>query len=317
MDANEFANFRRLCQAPLEQELYCCRSELGSKSSNGHVGELSLRRLWELTDLSANDFADEVAVFYSLPRLSLPQLIAATALTGRFSRRFLRETAVFPYQSADGRHKLAVADPADVAAVRAAEIVLGAPVDIEVASFEDIATALDRAPGRRRGGLAGEPATRPPRAPTTTSRACATSRAGRRWCAPSTICLERAMELRASDIHIEPFRNGLVVRMRVDGLLRPVPAPAGALPQALISRIKILAGLNIAERRLPQDGAARLRVARAEIDIRVATMPTQHGESAVIRLLPRDRGLLEVSKLGLLGARRAHAGAAAGAAARA
>ena len=76
-------------------------------------------------------------------------------------------------------------------------------------------------------------------------------------------------------------------------------SPAGALPQALVSRIKILSGLNIAERRLPQDGAARLRVARSEIDIRVATMPTQHGESAVVRLLPRDRGLLELAKLGL------------------
>jgi general secretion pathway protein E len=72
------------------------------------------------------------------------------------------------------------------------------------------------------------------------------------------------------------------------------------MPQALVSRIKILAGLNIAERRLPQDGAARLRVGRSEIDVRVATMPTQHGESAVIRLLPRDRGLLELPKLGLL-----------------
>jgi general secretion pathway protein E len=71
------------------------------------------------------------------------------------------------------------------------------------------------------------------------------------------------------------------------------------MPQALVSRIKILSGLNIAERRLPQDGAARLRVGRSEIDVRVATMPTQHGESAVVRLLPRDRGLLELSKLGL------------------
>jgi general secretion pathway protein E len=112
--------------------------------------------------------------------------------------------------------------------------------------------------------------------------------------------LERAMEVRATDIHIEPFRTGLVVRMRVDGLLRAVPTPSGVLPAALISRIKILAGLNIAERRLPQDGAARVRVARAEFDVRVATMPTQHGESAVIRLLPRDRGLLEIGKLGLL-----------------
>src|SRR4029450_8229693 len=75
--------------------------------------------------------------------------------------------------------------------------------------------------------------------------------------------------------------------------------PPGIPPQALISRVKILAGLNIAERRLPQDGAARVRVSRSELDVRAATMPTQHSESAVIRLLPRDRGLLELSKLGL------------------
>ena len=110
--------------------------------------------------------------------------------------------------------------------------------------------------------------------------------------------LEKAVELRASDIHIEPFYAGLVVRMRIDGLLRPVTAPAGVLPQAVISRIKIVANLNIAERRLPQDGAARLRAGRTDIDIRVAIMPTQHGESAVIRILPKDRGLLVVEKLG-------------------
>src|SRR5262249_5881626 len=102
-----------------------------------------------------------------------------------------------------------------------------------------------------------------------------------------------------TDIHIEPFRTGLVVRMRVDGLLRAIPAPAGALPQAVISRIKILAGLNIAERRLPQDGAARLRVGRTDIDVRVATMPTQPVESSVIRRLPKDRGLLDIVRLGL------------------
>jgi general secretion pathway protein E len=88
--------------------------------------------------------------------------------------------------------------------------------------------------------------------------------------------------------------------MRIDGLLRPVTAPAGVLPQAVISRIKIVASLNIAERRLPQDGSARLRVGRSDIDIRVAIMPTQHGESAVIRILPKDRGLLVIEKLGFL-----------------
>jgi general secretion pathway protein E len=271
---------------------------LGLKSSNGHAADLSLRRLWELSDMSADDFANEVAHFYGLPRLTLPQLIAASAVTGRFSRRFLRETTVFPYQSTEGRFKLAVADPGDVAAVRAAQIVLGGQVDIEVASFEDIATALTER-------LGDEEESSPQAGDAGTARADDDVENLRDLASGAPVVravndlLERAMELRASDIHIEPFRNGLVVRMRVDGLLRAVPAPAGALPQALISRIKILAGLNIAERRLPQDGAARMRVARSEIDIRVATMPTQHGESAVIRLLPRDRGLLEVGKLGL------------------
>jgi general secretion pathway protein E len=273
---------------------------LSLKSSDGYIQELSLRRLWELSDMSANDFADEVALFYSLPRLTLPQLIAASPVAGRFTQRFLRETAMFPYQSAPGRFKLALADPGDAAAIRAAEIVLGGEVDIEVASFEDIATALSQ--------RLGDQAEAPPDAAEDQARTVRADddieslrdlASGAPVVRAVNDLLERAMELRASDIHVEPFRNGLVVRMRVDGLLRTVPAPAGALPQALISRIKILAGLNIAERRLPQDGAARLRVARSEIDIRVATMPTRHGESVVIRLLPRDRGLLEVGKLGL------------------
>ncbi len=113
---------------------------------------------------------------------------------------------------------------------------------------------------------------------------------------------ERAMELRATDIHIEPFESGLVVRMRVDGLLRIIPTPAGAPPQAIISRVKILAGLNIAERRLPQDGAARQQISGVDVDIRVATVPTQHGESAVLRLLPKNRGLLDIGKLGMMSA---------------
>jgi general secretion pathway protein E len=260
--------------------------------------ERSLRKLWELTELSASSFADEVARFYGLRRLSLQELVNASALTARFSSRFLRDSAVLPFERPKGHFKLAVADPTDGACVRAAEIVLGGPVTTEVASFEDIATVLDQQLGSdellAQGG--GETA----RAGTDDDiESLRDLASGAPVVRAVNDMIERAMELRASDIHIEPARNGLVVRMRVDGLLRAVAAPGGVLPQALISRIKILAGLNIAERRLPQDGAARLRAGRSEIDIRVATMPTQHGESAVIRLLPRDRGLLDIAKLGL------------------
>src|SRR3954447_139537 len=270
-------------------------SKLDFKDGDG--GDKTLRKLWELTDLSANDFADEVARFYGLPRLSLPGLLATTSVVQRFSRRFLREMVVLPYQTADGRFCLALADPTDIAAIRAAEIVLGGAVEVTVASFEDIATVLAE--------RLGEDDVSPAEAGDLTAQADNDIESLRDLASGAPVVravndlLERAVELRATDIHIEPFRAGLVIRMRVDGLLHPVPTPAGALPQALLSRIKILAGLNIAERRLPQDGAARLQIARSDIDVRVATMPTQHGESAVIRLLPKDRGLLEIGKLGL------------------
>ena len=256
-----------------------------------------LREFWEATDLSAAEFADELSDYFALPRMSLPQLLTTTPRLEGFSRRFLRESTIFPFGAPDGGFRLAVADPSDTAAIRAAEIVFGTPVDVVVASYEDITTVLDQrtdaddANADQSTGRAGQS--------DDDIESLRDLASGAPVVRALNDLLERAVDLRASDIHVEPFRAGLVVRMRVDGLLRPLPSPHGIPPQALISRIKILASLNIAERRLPQDGAARVRVGRSELDVRVATMPTQHGESAVIRLLPRDRGLLEMSKLGL------------------
>src|ERR1700716_4346381 len=257
-----------------------------------------LRELWEATDLSAAEFADEVAIYWGVVRLSLPELRPSPPCLGVFSRRFLREATIFPVRAPNGSYRLAVADPADTAAIRAAEIVFGAPVEVAVASFEDITTLLDQRL-EADGAHADEAAKGSTQQSDDDIESLRDLASGAPVVRALNDMLERAVELRASDIHIEPFRTGLVVRMRVDGLLRAMPAPSGIPPQALISRVKILAGLNIAERRLPQDGAARVRVSRSELDVRVATMPTQHSESAVIRLLPRDRGLLEMGKLGL------------------
>ena len=255
----------------------------------------ALRELWESTDLPAAEFADEVARFFKLQRIGLLELLATEAQVEGFSRRFLRESMVFPFRSAGGTVKLAVADPMDTAAIRAAEIVFGETIELVIASFEDITTILERLDG---GDSAEAEANERPHSDDDID-SLRDLASGAPVVRAFNDLIERAVELRASDIHIEPFRSGLTVRMRVDGMLRAMPAPPGVMPQALVSRIKILAGLNIAERRLPQDGAARLRVGRSEIDVRVATMPTQHGESAAVRLLPRDRGLLELSKLGL------------------
>jgi general secretion pathway protein E len=277
-------------------------ADLKSSLIDWKVGHSSIRSIWESCDVSPSEFADEVAAYYQRPRVTLPELLAFPPLVERFTRRFLRETIIFPYDAGDGHFGLAVADPTDVAARRGAEIVLGGPVGVSIASFEDIGAALFE----RLGSDEDRPSASSPVLGSPAVEDSVDSLRDLASGAPVVRAVndlvEKAVELRASDIHIEPMRNGLSVRMRVDGLLRAMPAPAHALPQALISRIKILAGLNIAERRLPQDGAARLEAAGLNLDVRVAIMPTQHGETAVIRLLPRDRGLLDIAKLGL----RAH-----------
>jgi general secretion pathway protein E len=111
--------------------------------------------------------------------------------------------------------------------------------------------------------------------------------------------MQQAVKERASDIHIEPYEKDLEVRIRVDGSLRKVLSPPKLIQDALISRVKIMARLDIAEKRLPQDGRIRLLIGGRDIDIRVSVVPTTHGERAVLRLLDRNQGLLSMKELGL------------------
>jgi len=103
----------------------------------------------------------------------------------------------------------------------------------------------------------------------------------------------------ASDIHIEPFETRSVVRLRIDGMLRDLLEPPRALHAAIVSRVKIMAQLDIAEKRLPQDGRMALRIAGKPLDIRVSTIPTGHGERVVLRLLEKQAGRLDLSRLGM------------------
>jgi general secretion pathway protein E len=110
--------------------------------------------------------------------------------------------------------------------------------------------------------------------------------------------LIRALESRASDVHIEPFENQLKIRYRIDGILHEVESPPRQLKAAVISRLKILAQLNIAERRLPQDGRIKIRLGGKDVDLRIATVPTLYGESVVIRLLERGQIFTQLDTLG-------------------
>ena len=250
-----------------------------------------------LTKLTQSAFADELAAFYDCDRVERQELVGSRFAGTELSPRFLKEQRLFPYQAASGALTLAIARPIDEETVQAAEIALRQAVTIAVATADDIETALAKT-------LADTPANEPSSA----ADAAATDDSlddlrdlarGAPVVRALDDLIRLAVEQRATDLHIEPFGNALQVRLRIDGLLKPVPPPPMSMARGLLSRLKIMAGLNISERRLPQDGRARIVVGGAEIDLRVATMPTMHGESAVVRLLRKGSGFVALDQVGL------------------
>jgi general secretion pathway protein E len=113
------------------------------------------------------------------------------------------------------------------------------------------------------------------------------------------LLLLEALEARASDVHIEAYAGGVRVRYRVDGVLQDGPSPPASMRPAIVSRIKIMADLDIAERRQPQDGRIRLRLQQRDVDVRVSTLPTLHGESVVLRLLDKESGRIGLEDIGM------------------
>jgi len=111
--------------------------------------------------------------------------------------------------------------------------------------------------------------------------------------------LFQAVKQRASDIHLESFSKGLVIRYRIDGVLYPILTPPKRIQASLVARIKILASLNIAEKRLPQDGRFGVRISGKDVDVRVSVLPTAHGERVVLRLLEKENRLLNLLDIGL------------------
>jgi general secretion pathway protein E len=210
------------------------------------------------------------------------------------SPRFLRTARVVPLELAEGELQAAFIDPLDAASVEALAYAAQRPVARRVARASDLEAALERLYGAGESPASVE-ADGADEVDLERLKDLASD-------APVVRAVNgliaRAAEQRASDIHVEPYEDGLLVRFRVDGALRAeerLPAP---MKSALVSRIKVLADLNIAERRLPQDGRMRLAVRGHEIDLRVATSPTIHGESVVLRLLDRSHLSLDFDALG-------------------
>src|SRR5246127_4556118 len=217
--------------------------------------------------------------------------------------KFLRRVRAMPIAAAEDRATLAMADPLDVFARDAVAAALGSPVRVAVAVPIELEAAFDRlyATSDEDGGDAAlldevvsdaEPAEEDAERLKDLASEAPVIRLVNQLIA-------RAVETHASDVHLEPFTDRLRVRYRYDGVLHEVEAPPAPLQAAVISRIKIMARLDIAERRLPQDGRIRLTVRGHEVDFRVSTIPSLHGEKVVLRVLDRTAVGFDYEKLGL------------------
>lgn len=251
--------------------------------------------------ISDRDLAQAYSQLLGSPVLTPADFPPEPIAAERLRAVFLKRARVIPIAETDSSVVTGMADPLDDATARAVEFAIGKSVVRRAALPADIDAAHERLYGGGRSTIdqiyeaAGER--------DDTERASDLERLKDLASEAPVIRLvntliTRAVEMVASDIHLESTETDLRVRYRIDGMLREMETPPARLRSAIISRIKIMAKLNIAERRLPQDGRIRLAVRGKEIDFRVSTTPAIHGESVVLRILDRSSLSLDFAALG-------------------
>jgi general secretion pathway protein E len=204
------------------------------------------------------------------------------------SHRFLRQCRAFPVALVDCILTIAMADPLDFETIAAIRAFSGLEVQTVLATEQEILDAIDKHYGESdRHVLSGDGEDEQASADLEHLRDMASEAPVIRLV---NTMIADALEKRASDIHIEPFEKEFRIRFRVDGVLFNQEPPPRELKAAIISRLKLMAKLNIAERRLPQDGRIKIKILGREVDLRVSTLPTLYGESVVMRLLDRSNG---------------------------
>ena len=271
------------------------------------TGETLAGALLALGLLAEDALAAAMAAALGLPLLRREELPEQPPLLEHLALRFLRRARAWPVRVEEGRLLLALADPLDGFAAQAASLATGLPVAPAVAEPAAIAAAL--------GHL--EAAAAPPSASAPEDAAAGAEDAARLRDRASEAPVVRhvnalildAVERGASDIHLEATETGLRTRLRVDGVLREAGAVPPALGAGIVSRLKIMARLDVAERRLPQDGRLRMAVRGRDVDFRISVIPALDGEGVVLRVLDRGAVALDFAALGFAGDEAAALGA--------
>jgi general secretion pathway protein E len=249
--------------------------------------------------VSERDLAEAWSELLKIPLLSSREAPELPPAELDISSRFLKQQHVVPVRVGEDGLGLMVADPADPYPLQAVQLAAGRSVELRIGLRSEIDDLIERYYGTGRSAMGtivenldGSAAVEDD---VEHLRDLASEAPVIRLV---NLILQRAVEQRASDVHIEPFENRLKVRYRIDGVLHEVEAPPSSSTAAVISRVKIMAKLNIAERRLPQDGRIQLRVQGKELDLRVSTVPTSFGESVVMRILDRESVVFDFASLG-------------------
>jgi general secretion pathway protein E len=264
-------------------------------------GETLEATLANLALVSEAELTAAIARELGLPIAGADDFPEAPVLDAAVSAKFLRTMCVLPLAATVEHVTLAMADPLNAYARRAVAMIAARAVHPVVAAPSDIRAAFERQfnPGRSQiGQLVSEmdPAAEEPGVDDVDRLRDLASEAP--VIRLVNLLIDRAVERGASDVHFEPFRDRLLVRYRIDGVLQQAAEPPSGLRAAIVSRLKVMARLNIAERRLPQDGRIRFALRGRELDLRVATMPTLHGESVELRILDRANLVLDFPGLG-------------------
>jgi general secretion pathway protein E len=266
-------------------------------------GERLERLLLDLGFISEEDLQPLLARYLGVQAVSRKEFPTEPVPIGKLSLKYLRRAKVMPLAQQNGTLVVAMSDPVDFYAIQGLQVATGLQVEARLARERDILEGLETVYGGGGGNGAngagegdaevafvGEDEEDVNHLRDLASEAPVIRLVN--------LLINRAVEGRSSDIHIEPFEQELKVRYRIDGVLHDVETPPRRLQAAIVSRIKIMAKLNIAERRLPQDGRIKLRMSGKEIDLRVSTLPTLYGESVVLRILDRSSIIVNLGTLG-------------------
>lgn len=249
--------------------------------------------------VSERDQAEASADVLGLPMVAVKELPDLPPEGIDLSVRFMKQFAAVPVAETPEYVDVLLADAHDPYARDAIALACGRPVRVSIGLRSEIGDLIERWHGQGRSAMGAIVETAEGEGSDLDDVEHLRDLASE---APVirlvNLVIQRAVELRASDIHIEPFENRLKVRYRIDGVLEEGESPPVNLTAAVISRVKIMAKLNIAERRLPQDGRIMIRVQGKELDLRVSTVPTAHGESVVMRLLDRETVVFDFKRLG-------------------